>query len=68
MIEPTMPMLMPRLWIRRALAAFTGLLISLALMLPGLAQVQKAPRAPLAEGVPLSSHPFYPALLDAVET
>jgi len=68
MIEPTMPMLMPRFWIRRALAAFTGLLISVALMLPGLAQVQQAPRAPLAEGVPLSSQPFYPALLDAVET
>ena len=42
MIEPTMPMLMPRFWIRRALAAFTGLLISVALMLPGLAQVQQA--------------------------
>jgi len=68
MIEPTMPMLMPRFWIRRALAAFTGLLISVVLMLPGLAQVQQAPRAPLAEGVPLSSQPFYPALLDAVET
>ena len=68
MIEPTMPMLMPRFWIRRALAAFTGLLISVALMLPGLAEVRQAPRALMEEGVPLSSQPFYPALLDAVET
>ncbi|MBM5783348.1 MAG: mechanosensitive ion channel [Cyanobacteria bacterium K_DeepCast_35m_m1_288] len=63
-----MPMLMPRFWIRRALAAFTGLLISVALMLPGLAEVRQAPRALMEEGVPLSSQPFYPALLDAVET
>jgi MscS family membrane protein len=68
MIEPTMTMLMPRFWIRRALAALTGLLISLVLMLPGLTQVREAPRAPVAEGVPLSSQPFYPALLEAVET
>ena len=61
-------MLMPRFWIRRALAAFTGLLISVALMLPGLAEVRQAPRALMEEGVPLSSQPFYPALLDAVET
>ena len=63
-----MPMLMPRFWIRRALAAFTGLLISVVLMLPGLAEVRQAPRALMEEGVPLSSQPFYPALLDAVET
>ena len=63
-----MPMLMPRFWIRRALAAFTGLLISVALMLPGLAEVRQAPRALMEEGVPLSSQPFYPTLIDAVET
>lgn len=68
MIEPTTPMLMPRFWIRRALAAFTGLLISVALMLPGLAEVRQAPRALMEEGVPLSSQPFYPTLIDAVET
>lgn len=61
-------MLMPRFWIRRALAAFTGLLISVALMLPGLAEVRQAPRALMEEGVPLSSQPFYPTLIDAVET
>jgi MscS family membrane protein len=61
-------MLMPRFWIRRALAAVSGLLISLVLMLPGPAQMRQAQPAPVREGIPLSSQPFYPALLDAAET
>lgn len=68
MIRPTTTMLMPRTWIRRALTALAGLLISLALMAPGLSAPRTAPPTPVAAGVALSSQPFYPALLDAVET
>ena len=68
MIEPTTTMLMPRFWIRRALAAVTGLLISLAWMVPGLSQARDLPRTPITESVALSSQPFYPALLETVET
>lgn len=68
MMKPTNTMLMPRFWIRRSVAATTGLLLSLLLMLPGHSQTTPVKAMPPADGVPLSGQPFYPALLEAVET